>query len=97
MGQRGRRSRTVASTPSGDDKLVGEEVVVPPLMETAVEGFRFEAKTDAFGGSHCKVQIEADVEKLDSPTRETSGGFTTAGTRMIGVEEERGGVGEHPA
>jgi hypothetical protein len=63
--------------------VIEEEVVIPPLHQTAVDGFKFEA--DGIGPivELCSIEITADVENLELPTSEVSGGLTISGQLTI--------------
>jgi len=81
------------STRRGRDTVVlsgwqlAEEVVIPPLNQTA-DGFEFTAWTDDLGESRCEVEIEGSVENLEFPTGEDVGGFTVFGKLTIEAEED---------
>jgi hypothetical protein len=65
-----------------------EEVLIPPVGETALEGFELEAASDDLGEAACKVKIEAAVESLYYPTTETTGGLTISGKLKVEAEED---------
>lgn len=56
-----RRGRQLAMLSGGS---LDEEVLIPAVGETAPDGFELTAESDDFGGSVCKVRIEADAESL---------------------------------
>jgi len=65
-----------------------EEVSIPPVGETALEGFELEAASEDLGESVCEVKIEAAVESLYYPTIETTGGLTIPGKLKVEAEED---------
>jgi hypothetical protein len=69
-----------------------EEVIIPAVNQTAIEGFEFEAESADVPGlpddSVCEIEIEADIENLDFPITEDSGGLTITGKLEIYVEPE---------
>ena len=66
---------------------VDEEASIPPVGETAEEGFELEAETDDIGA--CKIAIEASIENLFSWTVEgVEGGLTISGTLSVEPDDE---------
>jgi hypothetical protein len=65
-----------------------EEVLIPPVGETALEGFELEAYSDDLGEAVCEVKIEADLENLVYPTSEIIGGLTISGKLTIEAEDD---------
>lgn len=80
-----RRGRQVAMLSGWS---LDEEVLIPAVGETAPDGLELAAESDDFGGSVCKVKIEADVESLLYPTSETTGGLTIAGKLVVEEEDD---------
>jgi hypothetical protein len=80
-----RRGRQVAMLSGWS---LDEEVLIPAVGETAPDGLELAAESDDFGGSVCKVKIEADVESLLYPTSETTGGLTISGKLVVEEEDD---------
>jgi hypothetical protein len=80
-----RRGRQVAMLSGWS---LDEEVLIPAVGETALDGLELAAESDDLGGSVCKVKIEADVESLLYPTSETTGGLTISGKLVVEEEDD---------
>jgi hypothetical protein len=67
---------------------VEEEALIPPVGETADEGFELEAETDEIEDG-CKIEVEASIENLASWVVEgETGGLTISGELSVEPEEE---------
>jgi hypothetical protein len=67
---------------------VEEEVLIPDVNQTALEGFELEAETDDIGLG-CEIEVAADVQNLASWIVEgETGGLTISGKLFIEVADD---------